>query len=200
MESSRGPPHLIQHNERKVFPEGVGEQSVPVGQDITDLDKDECNRLFLMYLQRIHIFHPFITIQSLREMRDSWLQKKKTSTTSSDVLFLLIIALGAIVGQELPLPALNVDPIKEWSDAGIAKAIEAKEEAFPGLNYVTRALAAYDSLPDIVLLHDVQVHLLWALYADQIMLVSTKHRHIYEACKRCIWLVDWWRPAGSILQ
>jgi hypothetical protein len=147
-----------------------------------------------MYLRRIHIYYPFITLHGLDKMKQAWLVTT-TPTTSSDIIFLLIIALGAIVGRSESLPAPKVEPIERWSEVEIREAIKENVEAIPGLKYFTYALAVYNRrLVDIPPLHDIQVHILLALYADQIMLLSTKHHHINEACQRCIPLLEGWTP------
>jgi hypothetical protein len=177
---------------RKELWYGLDHRFDPMDQDI-HLDRDQCNQICLMYLRRVHIHYPFITLQGLDEMKQSWLSNGN-SRTGSDVIFLLIIALGAIVGRNEPLPTPTVEPIERWSETETIKAIQENVAAIPGLKYFTYALALYNRLADIKLLQRVQVHLLLALYADQIMLLSAKHRHIHEACKRCISLLEEWSP------
>ncbi|KKA16737.1 hypothetical protein T310_9638 [Rasamsonia emersonii CBS 393.64] len=106
--------------------------------------------------------------------------------TNSDVIVLLVVALGSIASRQEPLPVPQVEPFEGWTETEIASAVRQNIEAIPGLKYFVLALEIFRIMTDIDPLHKVQIHLLIALYADQIMLLSIRHGHILRACQGCM--------------
>jgi hypothetical protein len=144
-----------------------------------------CSYLCREYIKGIHFHYPFISLASLAKMKNSFLDRQGTTAcTSSDVIILLIIALGSIARRQEPLPELQI------SRHDADRAVRQNIDAIPGLKYYTFALNILQTMVVSDELHRVQLYLLIALYADQIMLLSVRHDYILRACCSCKALME----------
>lgn len=175
---------------RKASWYGIGNDPSITLSNRLPIQDPQCSDLCTQYVRTIHLHYPFINLAILAKMKKTFLDKQGLLVyTSSDVIVLLVIALGSVASRQEPLPTPQVEPFERWTELEIACAVQQNIEAIPGLKYYALALSILRTMTNIDLLHEVQMHLLIALYADQIMLLSVRHDHISRACQSCMLLM-----------
>jgi hypothetical protein len=171
------------------------------------------------YLANVHILHPFLEIESLRDMVTEFQKKyspdlstgkrKRAYYSSSggiariehsiaNAIILLVLALGNICKYRTPLPGPVSDSSLPTpsssppikSEPGQSDDRRMNMDVIPGLAYYATAASMLGEFPGGLDVSYIQANLLAGLYMGQLARVVASHAYISNACRACQVLIE----------